>query len=96
MREQVKNILGGHFRPSAPCCYVEAFPQTAFQGQQAAAVDPSDRCFWSHRRARPGSASGTEIAPQRGALLIPESSAVPAPLIGKSAEFGRLIRQVGR
>ncbi len=65
MREQVKNILGGHFRPSAPCCYVEGFAQTSFQGQQAAAADPAAVAFVS-RRARPGSAGGREFAPQRG------------------------------
>lgn len=63
MREQVKNILGGHFRPSAPCCYVEGFPQTASQGQQAAAVDPAAVAFVL--APGPSRLSRTEIAPQR-------------------------------
>ena len=65
MREQVKKILGGHFRPSAPCCYVEGFPKTVFQGQQAAAVDPAAVAFVP-RRARPGPAGGRRSQSQWG------------------------------
>lgn len=64
MRELVDNKINVHFRPSAPCCYVEAFPQTAFEGQQAAAVDPAAVALVPS----PGTSRisrRTEIAPQR-------------------------------
>lgn len=76
MRELVDNEMGGHFRPSAPCCYVEGFPQTAFQDQQPAAVDPAAVAFVPS----PGTSRlsrRTEIAPQWGALPFTEASVVP-------------------